>query len=87
MLFILFQFDLFGEVIHISICHHTDITAFFGFFKHFDVLSLAPPYHRRQQLDLRVVRKLHDLIHHLVHGLTSNLFSTFGAVGNPYSGV
>ena len=44
--------------------------------------SLPSPHYRGKELDLRLLWKFHDLIHHLVHRLFLDLFPTLRTVRN-----
>ena len=44
--------------------------------------SLPSPHYRGKELDLGLLRKFHDLIHHLVYRLLLNLFPALRTVRN-----
>ena len=87
MLDILLQPDLFGKLIEISINTGTDITALARLLQQLDMLTLAPAYYRRQQLDPGALRQLQNLIHHLVNGLLFDLTAAFRTMRNANAGI
>ena len=87
MLDVLFQLNVFGNVILAAVDPQADIAGPAGPVNDFGVLALAAPDHRRQQLQAGALGQGHDLVHHLVHGLTGDLPAAFGAVGNADPGV
>ena len=84
---ILVQPDLLGQLILIAVYAGPDISAFSGLVQHLHMLALAPPHHRRQQLDPGLLRHGQDLIHHLIHGLSADLLAALGTVGNTDPGI
>ena len=85
--FIFIQGDILGQLIQIAVHPHAHIAALPCLLKQLHVLALASPHHRRQQLDLRPLRQLHDLIRHLIHTLLADLPAAFRAVGNADPGI
>ena len=79
----LFQIHfLFRDVHNDSVNPCSDISGFLDGLKNLFVLSLFPFDHGRQHMDSCPFRKLHDLIHHLVHTLRRDLPVADGTVGN-----
>ena len=87
MLDILFQLDVFGNVILAAVDPQADIAGPAGPVNDFGVLALAAPDHRRQQLQAGALGQGHDLVHHLVHSLAGDLPAAFGAVGDADPGI
>ncbi len=84
---VLFQLNLLGQVVKVAVHPHPDITAFLGTVKYLGMFALPAPHHRRKQLNLRPLRKLHDLIHNLIYRLLLNLLTAVGAMRNPDAGI
>ena len=84
---ILIQLDLLRKLIEASVNSDTDIAALSRLLKHLHMLSLSSPDHRGQKLNFRPLRHLHNLIHHLVHGLAVNLSAALRTVRDSDSGI
>ena len=87
MLDVLIQRDLFGKLIHIVIDEHPDVTASFCLLQYLLMAPLFAAYHRSQKLNTASFRQLHDLIHHLVHGLLCDLFPALRTMGDTDPGI
>ena len=87
MLDIFFQFDLFRQFIDTAVNLRTDKAAPSGLLQYPGMFSLTPLDHRRQQLDLRPLRQLHNLVHHLIHRLLPDLPAALWTVRNADSGI
>ncbi|MPM75982.1 hypothetical protein SDC9_122977 [bioreactor metagenome] len=72
MFFILFQFNIFGNIKQFPINADTDIALLFDVLEYFFVLSLFSFDDRCQYLHFRAFRKLKHLIHHLLGRLTAD---------------
>ena len=82
MLFVLFQLDLFGQIVHIPVHPGADIAGLLGILQHLDMLAFLPADHRGQDLDPGAFRQGHDLVHDLVDGLLADLSAALGTVGH-----
>ena len=51
------------------------------------MLSFTPPHNRRKKLDPGSLRKLHDLICHLIYRLCINLLAALWTMGNSDPGI
>ena len=80
---ILIKRDLLAQLIKISVNADTDIAALLRLREHLLVAPLLAAYHRRKQLQLRLLRQLHDSVHHLVYGLLLYRLAAVRAVRNP----
>ena len=87
MLDVLLQLDLLRQLMKVSIDADTDIAAFLRLLQDLFVPPLPSPHHGSQKLDPCALRQLHDLVHHLVHGLLFDLPSAFWTVGDTDAGV
>ena len=87
MLDILIQCNILRKLIQISIDDHTHITALLRPLQHLFMASFPSAHHRREQLNLRPLRKRHDLIHHLIHRLLTDHPAALRAVGDTNPGV
>ena len=76
-----------GQLIHIPIYPHPDITAFLRLLQQLRMGSLASAHDRRKKLNLRPLRQCHDLIHHLIHRLFCNLPSALRTMGDSHPGI
>ena len=84
---ILVQGDILRQLVHIPVDAHADVAAALRLFQQLRVGSLAPPHHRREELDLRPLRQGHDLVHHLVYSLLHDLPPAFRTVRDPDPGI
>ncbi len=87
VLFVFFQLYVLAEVIKVPVNPHPHIAGTARAVQLLDVLALAAPHNRRQNLDAGLFRQLHYPVHHLVHRLLGDLSPADGAVGNAYPGV
>ncbi|MPN03500.1 hypothetical protein SDC9_150730 [bioreactor metagenome] len=72
MFFILFQFNIFGNIKQFPINADTDIALLFDVLEYFFVLPFFPFDDRRQYLQFRAFRKFKNLIHHLLGRLAAD---------------
>ena len=86
VLFILFQGNLFGQVVEVAVYPDTGETAFAGVLKHLLVLTLFAPDHRGENLKAGALRQPQNLVHNLVDGLFFDFPAALGAVGRTGSG-
>ena len=84
---ILVQLNGLAQIIEISIHTDADITALLRLIEHLLMASFSSAHDRRQKLNLRPLRKRHNLIRHLVYGLTPDLTSALRTVRNADSRV
>ena len=83
MLFVLVQRDIFRQVIDQAVHTGPNIAGTLCIFKDFLMLAFFAAHHRRQQGELCSLRKLHQAVDDLVHGLLADLTPALWAVRNP----
>ena len=86
VLFILFQGNLFGQVVEVAVHPDTGKAALAGVFKHLLVLALFAPDHRGKNLKAGALRQFQNFIDDLIDGLFLNFPAALGAVGRAGSG-
>ena len=86
VLFVLFQGDLFRQIIEDPVHPGTDKAALAGILQYLGVLTLFAADHRSQQLEPGTLRQSQNLIHDLIDGLPPNFLAALGAVGRAHSG-
>ena len=87
MLVVLFELDLLGEFIEMSVNDHAHVSAALRLLEYLHMLTLTASDHGCEQLELRSGLELHDLIHHLVNGLSLDLPAAVRAVRDAYPRV
>ena len=86
VLFILFQRNLFGQIVEVAVHPDTGEAALAGVFKHLLVLALFAPDHRGKNLKAGALRQFQNFIDDLIDGLFFNFPAALGAVGRTGSG-
>ena len=87
MLDILVELDLLRQVVHVPICHDSDVTALFCLLEYLLVTALPSADDRRKQLYPALFRQFHDPVDHLVYRLLFDHAPAVRAVGNTDSCV
>ena len=84
---VLFQRDLFVQVIQIAVDPHTGVAAPPGGIQLLLLRALALASHRSQHLEFGAVLQLEHGIHHLIHGLLADDTAAHRAVGHAHPGI
>ena len=87
MLNILFQLDGLRQLMQVPIDADTNIAAALGLLQNLFMAAFPAAHNGRQKLDLRPLRQFHDLVHHLIHRLLTDLPPALGAMGDPHPRV
>ena len=82
VLFILFQADVFAEIVDDPVDARADVAGFLRVLQNLDMLALLAADHRRQDLQLRPLRQGHDAVDDLIDGLLADLLPALRAVRN-----
>ena len=87
MLDILFQLDLFVQIIHVAVNAHAGVTAAAGSVQLLGLGAFAAPHNRGQHLEAGAFRQFKHLVYHLVHRLLADDASADRAVRNADAGI
>ena len=84
---ILVKLNLVGQLVHIAVDHHAEISALPCLLENLLVPPLPASDDRGEQLDPAPFRKRHDPVDHLIHGLLFDHAPAVGAVRDPDPGI
>ena len=83
---VLFQLDLFRQVVENAVCPHPGEALLPGILQNLHMLALFAPNHRGQHHETSPLPQSLHPVHNLVDGLAADLLAALGAVGDAHPG-